>query len=354
MRATSSTPPYRRLRHLALVGTALCFGALATAAQAAPTANQAATMPGDFWASWGDGRAELNGYQLQIPRYGQPREGSLVLIYVTEQLSDSLRVKADPGKHPPSDVYSVLKLNAVRKFQTGIYDYSVMTSVFSRTDFGEHERPFPWRKVSMSSQEWCGHVFHQLLAPGAASPLISSHSHSYFDGEADDLRNLDAKPGSILEDELPLLLRSYAQKRDLLAAGARLTVPFLPSLVRARLLHQPLAWTQATIERLPGTLPIKTSAGEFQVWTYNVQVQGGDHASFHIESVPPYRLIHYRWDAGEEATLRGSARLHYWQQNSNGNEDLLKKLGLSGPAASPKPMPTTTPTPTTGQRATKP
>ena len=31
---------------------------------------------GDFWASWGDGKAELSGYRLTMPRYGQPHEGS--------------------------------------------------------------------------------------------------------------------------------------------------------------------------------------------------------------------------------------------------------------------------------------
>jgi hypothetical protein len=49
-------------------------------------------------------------------------------------------------------VYPVLKLNAVRKFQTGIYDYSVLTSTFARTAAG-----FPVAKLSFSIQEWCGH-----------------------------------------------------------------------------------------------------------------------------------------------------------------------------------------------------
>ena len=194
-----------------------------------------------------------------MPRYGQPRDGSLVLIYVTEDLSDSLRVKADTGRHPPTDVYPVLKLNAVRKFQTGIYDYSVMTSVFARVDFAPTERPFPLRKVSLSSQEWCGHVYHQVVpqGPAAASSLPGtqwlSTSHSYFDGEADEQRALPVPVGAgpaVAEDELPILLRSYAQRPDFLAPGEHRTVTFLPSLIRARLLHKPLAFTEAQISRL--------------------------------------------------------------------------------------------------------
>src|SRR5260221_4765220 len=112
----------------------------------------------DFWAHWGDGKAELNGYRLTQPRYGSPRAGTAVLIFVTEDFSDSLRVKADPGKHPASDVYPVMKLNAVRDFQTGIYDYNILTSTFLRVAAG-----WPVAKVSFSSQEWCGDVYHQIV-----------------------------------------------------------------------------------------------------------------------------------------------------------------------------------------------
>ena len=86
----------------------------------------------DFWKHWGDGRAELNGYRLVQPRYGSPRAGTAVYVFVTEDFSDALRVKADPGKHSAGDVFPVMKLNAVRDFQTGIYDYNVMTSTFLR------------------------------------------------------------------------------------------------------------------------------------------------------------------------------------------------------------------------------
>jgi hypothetical protein len=301
---------------LALAGTLLAFG---------PGAARA-----DFWASWGDGKAELAGYRLKMPRYGQPRDGSLVLIYVTENLSDSLRVKADPGRHPPSDVYPVLKLNAMRKFQTGIYDYSVMTSVFSRVDFAPTERPFPLRKLSMSSQEWCGQVYHQVVPKDPPTSWLST-SHSYFDGEADDQRVLAAPPGAVAEDELPLLLRSFVQRREFLAPGEQRTVAFLPSLVRARLLHQPLAFTEAVLARLSAPLPIKTPAGEFTVISYTVSVRGGDRATFHFAATPPYHLIHYRWDSGEEATLLGMTRLPYWQLHDNGHEALLKQLGLPPP-----------------------
>ena len=137
-------------------------------ALAAPASGQ------DFWAHWGDGKAELNGYRLTQPRYGLNRAGSAVLVFVTEDFSDSLRVKADPGKHPATDVYPVLKLNFIRDFQTGIYNYNTMTSTFLRVAAG-----WPVAKVSFSSQEWCGQVWHQITPRGSR---IEGLFHSYFDG----------------------------------------------------------------------------------------------------------------------------------------------------------------------------
>ena len=165
----------------------LAVASLALAA-AAPAAAQ------DFWKHWGDGRAELNGYRLTQPRYGVNRDGSAVLVFVTEDFSDSLRVKADPGKHPAADVYPVMKLNVIRSFQTGIYDYNTMTSVFARVAAG-----WPLVKVSFSSQEWCGHVWHQIV-PGKGG--VAGLFHSYFDGEADGKDALPLPEGGVFEDAL--------------------------------------------------------------------------------------------------------------------------------------------------------
>src|SRR5512142_2190543 len=94
---------------------------LRCAAMCAALASSTAARADDFWTFWGDGKAELDGYALVEPRYGQLREGTAVAIFVTEDFSDALRVKADPGKHPKSDVVPVMKVNLVRDFQTGIY-----------------------------------------------------------------------------------------------------------------------------------------------------------------------------------------------------------------------------------------
>jgi hypothetical protein len=272
----------------------------------------------DFWAHWGDGKAELNGYALKQPRYGAVRAGTAVLVFVTEDFSDSRRVKADPGKHPASDVYPVLKLNALRSFQTGIYDYNVMTSSFLRVAPG-----WPVAKVSFSSQEWCGHVWHQVIPrDGKLGGLF----HSYFDGEADGTDDLAFPKDGVLEDALPVLLRGW--NGAYLKAGESRDVPFLPSLLWSRLNHKPLAWTTAKIARAVSARPVSVPAGRFEVVSYTVETADGRRLGFEIEASAPYRLIRQTGPDGEELALEGSTRLAYWQLNAPGGERHLKALGL--------------------------
>jgi len=100
-----------------------------------------------------------------------------VTIFVTETFSNALRVKADPGKHPAQDEVPVLKLNLVEDFPTGVYDYNLMSSSFvALTPVNERPAGAPL-KVSFSSQEWCGHVWQQMLFDSRAVRL-TAHSYS--------------------------------------------------------------------------------------------------------------------------------------------------------------------------------
>src|SRR5262245_11906874 len=100
----------------AIVSAAVGLDARAPAPAAAP---RDLVFGDEFWKHWGDNRAELSGYELVFPRYGTLRKGTAVAIFVTETFSSSLRVKSDPGKHPASDEFPVMKLNLVEDFSTG-------------------------------------------------------------------------------------------------------------------------------------------------------------------------------------------------------------------------------------------
>ena len=115
------------------------------------------------------------------------REGTSVLIFVTEPFLPETQVKAD--RNNASNV-PILKLNATKKYLTGIYPYSLMSSTFYPVSNDQHAL-----KTSFSMQEWCGHVYSQLNN----REQFEFTSHSYFEGEADQNLKLDK---SILENEI--------------------------------------------------------------------------------------------------------------------------------------------------------
>ena len=77
---------------------------------------------------WYKGKAEIVTYELAQARYGEIHEGTAVQIFVTEPFNVTKQVKSD--RQTERDV-PALKMNLTRKFNTGIYPYSVMTSAFN-------------------------------------------------------------------------------------------------------------------------------------------------------------------------------------------------------------------------------
>ncbi len=278
----------------------------------------------DSRAYWQDGRAELSAYALKQDRYGQARQGSVVLIYVTEPFSHSARVKADPGKHPPKDVFEVMKLNVVKDFQTGIYDYNLMTSVFAPLDAREGRGSGAPSKIVFSSQEWCGALFEELLFD---SLRIRQKRFSYFDGEADQAQDLPYPKAGLSVDALPLLVRGFTEHH--LRPKQKKEVQFLPSLEAARLAHRPLAWQKGTLFRSPSPA-VTVPAGRFEV-DHFVAEFGKQRYEYWVERAFPKRIVAWQGPSQERAELLGSKRMAYWKLNQNGGEKHLRDLGLPLP-----------------------
>ncbi len=313
----------RLLRNLPL-SALLCTSLLACTADAAKPPPP--RYDGQFWAHWGDGKAELASYDLVFPRYGELRRGSAVTIFVTETFSDSARVKADPGRHPKADEVPVMKLNLVLDFQTGIYDYNTMSSTFVWLAPRATRPAGSPSKVSFSSQEWCGHVWHQLLFDDDS---VREVSHSYFDGEADVAKNLAYPEGGLSEDALLFWARGLAAPR--LERGTKQELPFLPSLLTARLAHEPLAWSRVTLEVAPSTTTVTVPAGTFDVEVRKATSSDGLVRTYYVESAWPHRLIRMERSDGMKAELKGSDRLKYWELNHEGQEEALRRIGLTPP-----------------------
>ena len=276
-----------------------------------------------FWSHWGDGRAELDGYDLTFPRYGSKRSGVAVAIFVTETFSNSLRVKSDPGKHPKADEFPVMKLNLVQDFPTGIYDYNLMTSAFVALAPVNGRPSGAPTKISFSSQEWCGNVYSQALFDARA---VRVDLHSYFDGEADRHEQLAAPAAGGSEDALLLWARGFAS--PVLAPGESREVQLLSSLKVARLLHRPLEWERATLARETKRRSITVPAGTFEVDVLTAAIAGARTWTFYVERAEPRRVIQWESSDGEKAQLLASERLKYWEMHDEGMQSALAKLGL--------------------------
>jgi hypothetical protein len=290
--------------------------ALFLAAMALALAPGPAAAEKDFGSWWYDGKAELNGYNLEVLRYGEARTGHSVMIYVTEPFSESRRVKVNDHTRNPDDTFGVLKLNLVRDFQTGIYDYNTMVSTFVR------DSSFEPVKVSFTSAEWCGHVYEELVFD---EDRIHGNYFSYFEDES-GLVDIGYPRGGVTEDNLFILLRGL--REDYLQPGESTTVDYLPGLFYSRLAHQEMEWTKARIERSGDTETISVAAGEFETIVYKVDIGGDRDGTFYIESAYPHRIVRWSLLPDIKGELAGSARLAYWGLNAEGQESYLEEIGL--------------------------
>lgn len=201
-------------------------------AQASSSVN---TPNRDFAAYWFAGKAELNSYRLEQAQYGALNPGEAVLIFVTEDFRTDKQVKSETGSGSTSHGRSVpvMKTNITKKFVTGIYDYSLFTSVFTPigNNLNGESRPslFPnTLKVSTSAQEWCGHSYLQVNYRNNGYQVDGK---SYFEEEAEENYTVEKV---MLEDELWNRIRLNPAKLPL--GETRL----IPGTITARLRHQRL------------------------------------------------------------------------------------------------------------------
>ncbi len=180
---------------------------------------------------WYQGQAELTRYHLEQARYGEIHQGNAVLIFVTEDFLPDTQVKYEHGPKP-DDIETVLKLNFTRKFVTGIYPYSMMSSVFTPVDLS----PQHTLKVSSSSQEWCGHTYVQI---NSNDQQYEGLIHSYFQAEADQHFSLRK---SLLEDEIWTRIRLNPGQ---LPTGE---IELIPALQYLRLMHQEMRAQKANAQ----------------------------------------------------------------------------------------------------------
>lgn len=272
---------------------------------------------GEFETLWYDGQAELAGYVWKGSRYGELRTGEAVAIFVTETVDADSHVKLDD---PSKSGVTVLKLNLVRDFQTGLYDYDTTTSVFAEVG------AFRPLRVTFASQEWCGHV-HESLDVGKKLAL---DVQSYFEGES-VATTLAWKENAVLGDHLFVWLRGL--RGAPLAAGETRELPYLADGFERRLRHAKAEWQSVKITRAAANASETVPAGTFPAVVYTLATGDGRSGRVAIEEAYPHRLLAWSWQRGAEVldsgAMTGSKRLKYWELHAEGQGALRAELGLS-------------------------
>lgn len=259
----------------------------------------------DYWYA---GEAELNSYDMEQSRYGENRQGEAVMVFVTEDFSKSKQVKLDDPEEAGKDRVPILKLNSIRRFVTGIYDYSMMQSVFTPVDF----KQFPHSlKTTTTSQDWCGHTFTQFNLQGNDYKV---EERSYFESEGDKDFQLNA---ALLEDEIWNKIR--LDPEGLVSENTNV----IPSTLYARLLHQPLKPKAARLQIK------KQESMSFLVLEY---LHMDRSLTIGFEPNFPHKIL--TWTEQQDGqilskgSLRKSIKSAYWKKHDNASAFLRDSLQI--------------------------
>jgi hypothetical protein len=176
----------------------------------------------EFRKYWFDNKAEISSYDLVQAQYGKLNKGEAVMVFVSEEFRLDKQVKLESDAE--ENATTVLKLNFIKKFITGIYDYSMYTSVFTPVQTNTFSATL---KVTNTIQEWCGQSFLQLNYHQNGYQVLGK---SYFEEEVSDECHIDY---AMLEDELWTKIRLLPIEQ--MPQGNVLMVPSMTSL---RLRHK--------------------------------------------------------------------------------------------------------------------
>jgi hypothetical protein len=268
--------------------------------------------PEEFKEYWYSGNAELNYYVTSQKRYGEPRSGSVTMIFVTEDFNTTDQVKWEGSGKPKT---SVLKLNKINRFQTGIYDYSIMNSVFTPVRYRESPLSL---KITMSSQDWCGQSFRQMNYQGGK---LSFQIRSYFENEGD--QNFELDP-TYLEDDIWNRIRIEPQ---MLPLGK---IDMIPSLSYLSLNHSETKPYPAIATLV---LQVNDSKENNEFYIYKLEYPDLDRALIiECQSRFPFKILGWKELSIETGEVLTTARLEnteilpYWNLNSKGDSKYRDEL----------------------------
>jgi len=261
-----------------------------------------------FNSYWNQGKAEISTFTLNQSRYGSQHDGTVVLLFVTEDFSRKREVKLDEPKKHSSDDVKVMKCNMNKEFITGIYKYNMMSSVFTPLDYKKDPHSL---KLVASSQEWCGQTFLQANWKGYR---YETHQYSYFENEGDSETKLI---NAFLEDEIWNKIRVDP---DVLPIGK---IKIVPAAFYLRLTH-------TAIKEYDGVASLKEQDGQY---VYAIQYPDlGRNMEITFDKAFPHKIMGWKETYGKNeittATLSKTLMTDYWNHNHPEDEPLRDSLNL--------------------------
>ena len=263
-------------------------------------------------AYWHQGQAEISRFRLEQSRYGETREGDLIQVFVTEDFLPGPQVKSERGDPAERGAVHILKLNSLRRFRTGLYDYALMRSTFTPLQAGEGPQLL---KLTASMQEWCGQMWLQLNRRGQEYHL---EGHSYFEAEADRRTRLGV---TWTEDELWTRIRTAP---ELLPEGE---LWMIPGSFDIFLQHRPLRAERARLTRRQ----LEGDRDQLEVSYDGI----GRSLTITFEHSFPHRIEAFieRQTEGTVVFETRATRTHqiledYWNHKGLADEGLRGRLGL--------------------------
>lgn len=255
----------------------------------------------NFWFAG----AEINHYRLSQMRYGEKHPGHAEFIFVTEPFLTEEQVKNENGAAPSTEV---LKLNALRTFNTGIYSYRTMSSTFQPIDLKNYPHAL---KSNTTVQDWCGQTFQQL---NKTNKGWRGELRSYFQKEGD--QNLEL-PELWIEDELWTRLRLDPQS---LPTGR---FQLVPGAILSRLNKMP-------IRPLDAVAALKNRGEQTSYIVHYPEQERRLIIQFDTE----FPHIIREWEEHEAAGITKAVLIHrlmnseYWSENKGKDAAKRKALGL--------------------------
>ena len=268
---------------------------------------------------WSQGKAEVNVYEVSQNRYKENHSGQLVSVFVTEDFLTDKQVKNE--RYINENSTWILKNIQLKKFTTGVYDYSLFNSVFTPINRNKFPKSL---KVSASSQEWCGTMYTQFnLILGTDYKV---EHRSYFESEGDRVTRIKK---SYLEDEVFTVLRMNPL---LLPVG---TVQLIPTANYIQLKHLQIKSYKAITSLIPNDKKEISGSNLMQYKIVYPELNRSIRIVF--ENKAPYKIMGWfekfpsSFDGKPRTTsiiLKTQKMLPYWRQNSLKDKYLRKELGL--------------------------